>query len=68
MVSATFGTIDIRRRLTNTSGVAINRLRFRIIDLTTFPAPAGTADLRARSSGSVQAEGRYASPPGLCFF
>ena len=51
--NSTFGTIDIRRRFTNTTGVPINRLRVRIIDLTTFPAPAGTADLRARSSGSV---------------
>ena len=51
--NSTFGTIDIRRRLTNSSGAPINRLRVRIIDLTTFPAQAGTADLRARSSGSV---------------
>jgi len=51
--NSTFGTIDIRRRFTNLTGVPINRLRVRIIHLTTFPAPAGTADLRARSSGSV---------------
>ena len=51
--NSTFGTIDVRRRLTNTSGAPISRLRFRIIELTTFPASSGTADLRARSSGSV---------------
>jgi hypothetical protein len=51
--NSTFGTVDIRRRLTNSTGAPINRLRVRIIDLSTFPAPAGTADLRARSSGSL---------------
>lgn len=51
--NSTFGTIDIRRRLTNSSGAPINRLRFRIIDLTTFPTASGTADLRARSSGPI---------------
>lgn len=51
--NSTFGTVDIRRRLTNNSGVPINRLRVRIIDITTFPSPSGTADLRPRSSGSV---------------
>ena len=51
--NSTFGTVDIRRRITNSTGAPINRLRVRIIDLTTFPAPAGTADLRPRSSGSV---------------
>ena len=29
------------------------RLRVRIIDLTTFPSPGGTADLRAHSSNAV---------------
>ena len=50
--NSTFGTVDIRRRITNTSGVPINRLRVRFIDLTTFPAPSGTADLRPRTSGN----------------
>ena len=31
----------------------ITRLRFRIVELTTFPSPAGTADLRARSSNTI---------------
>ena len=48
--NSTFGTLSIRRRLTNGTGTNITRLRFRVIDISTFPAPAGTADLRARSS------------------
>jgi len=51
--NSTFGTISVRRRFTNLSGVSISRLRVRIIDLTTFPAPAGTADLRPRTSGTI---------------
>lgn len=51
--NSTFGTVDIRRRLTNKTGAPITRLRVRIIDLTTFPASLGTADLRARSSGPI---------------
>jgi hypothetical protein len=51
--NSTFGTIDIRRRITNKTGAPITRLRVRIIDLTTFPSPGGTADLRARSSNAV---------------
>ena len=34
--NATFGTIDVRRTFTNTTGVNISRLRFRIVDITTF--------------------------------
>ena len=49
---STFGTVTIRRTFTNNSGAPIPRLRFRIIDLTTHPAPAGTADLRVRTSGA----------------
>ena len=51
--NSTFGTVDVRRRFTNSTGVPITRLRVRFVDLTTFPSPAGTADLRPRSSGSV---------------
>jgi subtilisin-like proprotein convertase family protein len=46
-----FGTIAIRRKLTNNTGANLVRLRFRIADITSFPAPSGTADLRARTSG-----------------
>jgi len=53
--NSTFGTIDLRRRFTNNSGANITRLRFRVVDLSTFPAPSGTADLRPRTSPSVVA-------------
>jgi hypothetical protein len=51
--NSTFGTIDLRRTFTNATGGNITRLRFRILKITTFPAPAGTADLRPRTSTSV---------------
>lgn len=49
--NSTFGTITVRRRFTNDTGAPITRLRFRVIDQTTFPAPSGTADLRGRTIG-----------------
>jgi subtilisin-like proprotein convertase family protein len=48
--NSTFGTLDIRRTFINTSGVPLTRLRFRIVDLTTFPSPSGVSDLRPRTS------------------
>jgi hypothetical protein len=49
--NSTFGTLSIRRRVVNSTGGNVTRLRFRIIDLTTFPTPGGgLADLRALSS------------------
>jgi len=48
--NSTFGTVDVRGTYTNNTGAPITRLRFRILDQTTFPAPSGTADLRARTS------------------
>jgi hypothetical protein len=51
--NSTFGTLSIRRRLTNNTGANVTRLRFRIIDISTYPNPSGApgnADLRARSS------------------
>lgn len=51
--NSTFGTLDIRHTFTNNTGGSLTRLRFRIIDLTTFPAPSGIADLRPRTSTSV---------------
>jgi hypothetical protein len=44
------GTLSVRRTVTNISGVNITRLRFRVVDITTFPAATGMADLRVRSS------------------
>ncbi len=51
--NSTFGTLDIRRTFTNNTGAPITRLRFRVIDLSTFPAPSGVADLRPRTSTAV---------------
>jgi hypothetical protein len=63
--NATFGTLSIRRRVTNTTGGNVTRLRFRIVELTTFPSPGGgQADLRAISSTSVAVTG--VGDPGTC--
>ncbi|MFL6255679.1 MAG: hypothetical protein ACJ74T_11760 [Pyrinomonadaceae bacterium] len=51
--NSTFGTLDIRRTVTNSTGANVTRVRWRIIDLTTFPAPSGIADLRPRTSTAV---------------
>jgi subtilisin-like proprotein convertase family protein len=51
--NSTFGTLSLRMQWKNVSGANITRLRFRIIDLTTFPAPSGYADLRPRTSVAV---------------
>ena len=51
--NSTFGTLDMRRTFTNLTGGNVTRIRFRIIDLTTFPAPSGIADLRPRTSTAV---------------
>jgi len=51
--NSTFGTLDIRRTVVNNTGGNVTRLRFRIIDVTTFPAPSGIADLRPRTSTTV---------------
>ena len=59
------GTLSIRRRVTNTTGAPVTRLRFRIVELTTFPTPGGgQADLRALSSGSVSVS--QINDPGTC--
>ncbi len=51
--NSTFGTVDFRRTIINNTGGNVTRLRFRISDLTTFPAPSGIADLRPRTSTAV---------------
>ena len=51
--NADFGTMLIRRTITNNTGQPISRLRFRIINITSFDTPgcsAGCADLRALTS------------------
>ena len=47
------GTFSIRRTFVNNTGAPVNRLRFRITDITTFPSPPGTADLRAITSADI---------------
>ena len=51
--TSAFGTLSIRRRVTNFSGAPVTRLRFRVIDITTFLAPSGFADLRPITSTDV---------------
>lgn len=51
--NSTFGTLDIRRTVTNNTGGNVTRLRWRVTDITTFPAPSGIADLRPRTSTAV---------------
>ena len=51
--NSTFGTLSIRRTVTNNTGAPVTRLRFRVSIITTSPAPSGTADLRVRSSPAV---------------
>lgn len=54
--NAAFGTLLLRRKFTNTTGQTINRLRFRIVDLTTKGnVQGGQADLRALTSSDVAA-------------
>jgi hypothetical protein len=47
------GTLIIRRKFTNKTGRSVSVLRFRIVDITTAPAPVGTADLRVVDSTDV---------------
>jgi hypothetical protein len=51
--NSTYGTMDFRRTFTNNTGGSVTRLRFRIVDMTTSPAAASSADLRARSSSLI---------------
>lgn len=51
------GTLEIRRRVVNNTGAAVSRLRFRVIDITTFPAPSGFADLRPITSTATLVSG-----------
>jgi hypothetical protein len=47
------GTLAIRRRVTNLTGAPVTSLRFRIIEMTTYPNPPGVADLRAITSSAA---------------
>ena len=56
VANGTAGTITVRRRLVNNTGTSISRVRLRFVDLTTFPQPAGTADLRLLTSSNLTVE------------
>jgi uncharacterized repeat protein (TIGR01451 family) len=51
--TSSLGTISFRRTYLNQTGGNVTRLRFRIVDMTTFPSPSGTADFRAITSSQV---------------
>ena len=48
--NSSIGTLTLRRRFVNVSNQPVTRLRFQVVDITTFPVSATTADLRVRSS------------------
>jgi hypothetical protein len=53
--NSAFGTLTIRRSFTNNTAAPITRLRFRIVDVTTFNSPVvigSQAQLRGLNSGS----------------
>src|SRR5829696_4991156 len=65
--NSTFGTLSVRRSWTNNTGANVTRLRFRVAEVETFPEPAGTADLRPRTSGLIfvsRTDGSAAPVPG----
>ncbi|HEY0101534.1 MAG TPA: hypothetical protein VGB76_21590, partial [Pyrinomonadaceae bacterium] len=50
-----YGTFVIRRKFTNKTGASITRLRFRIVDITTYPrSNNATADLRLINSPDME--------------
>jgi VCBS repeat-containing protein len=51
--NSTFGTYEFRRTITNNTGGNVTRLRLRVADVRTFPAPNGIADLRPRTSSAA---------------
>ncbi len=53
--NATFGTVSVRMTFTNNTGAPLTSLRFRLVDVTTFPSPSGTADLRISTSTATTA-------------
>ncbi|HYG10406.1 MAG TPA: hypothetical protein VD835_10695, partial [Pyrinomonadaceae bacterium] len=55
-----YGTLTLRRKFTNTTGITVTRLRFRVVDITTSgsPNPSGNpqADLRVLNSADASVE------------
>ncbi|MDT7807629.1 MAG: hypothetical protein QOJ70_1442 [Acidobacteriota bacterium] len=62
--SSTLGTMTLRKRVTNNTASNVTRLRFRVIELTTFPSAAGFADLRVRNSSTEVVTG--INDPATC--
>jgi hypothetical protein len=52
---STFGTLSLRRTITNNTGAPVTRLRLRAVNITTAPAPAGVADIRPITSTDTTA-------------
>ena len=59
-----FGTLSVRRRFVNTTGAPITRLRFRLVDFSSFAGPGAIADLRALSSLQITVNG--INDPATC--
>ena len=55
--NAMFGTLSVRRRFVNSTGAPITRLRFRLVDFSSFAGPGAIADLRALSSLQITVNG-----------
>ena len=55
--NAANGTLSVRRRFVNNTGAPITRLRFRLVDISSFAVPGGIADLRALTSSNVTVNG-----------
>lgn len=51
--NGSLGTLSTRRRLVNNTGSSVTKLRFRVIDISTFPVSGGIADVRTLSSVAV---------------
>jgi subtilisin-like proprotein convertase family protein len=51
--NSTYGTLLLGRKFVNSTGGNLTRLRFRIVDLSTFPSPFGVSDLRPITSADA---------------
>jgi FG-GAP-like repeat len=60
-----FGTLTVRRTLTNNTGVNVTRLRVRYAFITTAPSLAGYGDLRPRTSGDLTLSLLNGNPVGV---
>ena len=58
--NSTFGSMVVRRTITNRTGRPLTHLRFRIAEISAFPSPSGIADLRSRDidDGNVTIDGQ----------